>query len=235
MLRRSFLIVLLFGVSYTVQAQAGSQGKKRPRIIPWTISDRFTVSLTPSSFLDPYGALGPVGLAYYFGDRYSAHAEFGFPLYYVLNNYAGQPRKTVNSDFKIRTSVQQYFLLREKSRCFFGAEMAYRCQEMYLKDSYLHYVNGKSYDYSGINATKTVYSLGAFLGLSRKLSERFLIDGHLGLGLRVLNMETNLDITGLTPRPKQSFTTLIPPNEDRVGDRDINIYLPFAIKIAYLL
>jgi hypothetical protein len=73
------------------------------------------------------------------------------------------------------------------------------------------------------------------MGTSRKLSERFILDGRLGLGLRLLNMQTDFDPTGLTPVKKNAFSSLLPPNEDRVGERDINIYLPFAIKIAYLL
>lgn len=235
MLRSGVLAALfLFFVPLVVTAQSGGKKLKRPRRIAWTISDRFAVTLTPSSVLDPYGALLPLGLGYYFGERYSVHFEAGFPLYYVLNNAMGQPEKTVNSDFKLRTEIRQYFRLREKNRCFFGAESSFRNQEMYLKDGYLHYVSGASYNYSRVNATKTVYSLGIFAGTSRKLSEHFILDAHLGLGLRYLKMKTDFNTTGLTPVMKDAFIALIPPNEDRVGDQNLNIYLPFAIKIGYL-
>lgn len=235
LIRSVILLALLVVMPVAVQAQHVKKERKRLRNIPWTIDDRFTASLTPSSFLDPYGALCPVGLGYYFGNRYSIHTDVGLPLYYVLNNFAGNSEKTVNSDFKVRASIQQYFLLKERNRCFFGAESGYRRQEMYLRNSYLHYINGMSYDYTGINAIKTIYSLGVYIGTSRKLSERFLLDAHLGLGLRILNMETNFDPSGLSPVKRGSFSSLVPPNEDRVGERDINMYLPFAIKIAYLL
>ncbi len=235
MLRSGVLFALfLFGVSFIVQAQHNGKTYKRPRKIAWTMSDRFVVTLTPSSLLDPYGALLPLGLGYYFGEQYSVHFEAGFPLYYVLNNAVGQPQKTVNSDFKLRTDIRQYFRLREKNRCFFGAESAFRNQEMYLKDGYLHYVNGANYDYARVNATKTVYCLGVFAGTSRKLSERFMLETHLGLGLRFLKMKTDFNTTGLTPVTKNSFVSLFPPNEDRIGDQNLNIYLPFAIKIGYL-
>ena len=235
MLRSVTLMALMLFVPFAVLAQHVKKNKKHFRITPWTISDRFAASLTPSSFLDPYGALCPVGLSYYFGERYSISAEAGFPLYYVLNNYTGNPEKTINSDYKARIAIQQYFRLRERSRCFFGAEMGYRNQEMYLRDSYLRYINGESFHYSSVNATKSLYTLGAFVGMSCKLSERFMLDGHLGLGLRLLNMKTDLNTTGLTPfAGSGSFSSLVPPNEDRIGDRDINIYLPFAIKIVYL-
>jgi hypothetical protein len=231
----TFFVLLLLLMPEMVQAQHVKKERKRPRMVPWTIDDRFSASLTPSSFIDPYGALCPVGLGYYFGNRYSIHIEAGLPLYYVLNNYAGNPRKTVNSDFKVRAAIQQYFLLKERNRCFFGAESSYRRQEMYLQHSYLRYINGMSYDYTGINAVKTIYCLGAYVGTSHKLSERFMLDAHLGLGLRILNMETDFNPAGLNPVKRGTFSSLVPPNEDRVGERDINMYLPFAIKIAYLL
>lgn len=235
MLRFLFILLVLFGVAGPVWAQHAAKSEKRRRITPWTIDDRFALSLAASSLLDPYGALAPVGLGYYFGEKFSLDASFGFPLYYVLNNYAGDPRKTVNSDYKLRAGVRQYFRLREHNRCFFGAEVAFRRQEMYLRNSYLHFTDGSCYDYSGINAAKTAGYLGAFAGIAYRLNRSLLIEGYLGLGGRLLYMKTDLDTRALTPRRQERFSTLAMPNGDRVGDRDINIYLPFAIKIAYLL
>lgn len=51
----------------------------------------------------------------------------------------------------------------------------------------------------------------------------------------MIQMATDLDIKNGTSRTEASFNSLALPNEDRIGDRDLHLHLPFAIKIAYLL
>lgn len=210
------------------------QFSQNSRIATWTLEQRVSFKLTPTSLLDSYGALLPLGLEYYFDEKFGISFDVALPLYYVLNNARDAPHKKINSDYRLRADIRQYFGLREHSRFYFGAESFFRHQTMTLEDSYLHFNNGDCYDYSIINARKSVFGFGVFTGYARRLSEHFILEGHLGIGARVINMKTDLDIDALIPVKGKTFTVLDPPNGDRVGDRDINIYVPLAIKIAYL-
>lgn len=212
--------------------RARSKGYRGER---WTLSNHVVLKLTPTSWADPYGALFPLGMEYYFGERFGVGLDVGIPMYYVLNNLMGKQHKTIRSDIKLHTEARQYFRLRERSRLYFGAELFYRRQEMDQTQGELHYTSGLNYAYDHIRATKYAYGTGIFVGYVRKLSAHFLAEGHTGLGLRMINMETDLNVKNLTPHTEASFNSLALPNEDRVGDRDFHLHLPFAIKIAYLL
>ena len=200
----------------------------------WTISRQASLKYTPTSLLDTYGALLPLGAEYYFHEKFGVSFDVGFPLYYVLNNYRDKPHKEINSDYKLRLGVTQYFRLREKSRLYCGAEVFFRRQEAVLKDSYLHFIDGNCYPYSSINVTKSIYGIGLLMGMSRKLSEHLILEGHVGAGLRMIKVNSDLDKNASVPYVEQSFMSIIPPNGDKVGDKDLNVYIPFAIKIGYL-
>ncbi len=200
----------------------------------WTISQQAGFKYTPTSLFDIYGAMLPLGFEYYFQEKFGIDFELSLPLYYVLNNKFDYPKKTINSDYKLRFGGRQYFRLREKSRMYFGAEIFFRRQAMELRNSFIHFVDESCYDYSRLNARKNLLGAGVLMGYARKLSDRFILEGHLGVGLRLLKTDTDFDRSNKIPYDVGPFRTIIPPNEDRVGDRDINIYLPFAIKIGYL-
>jgi hypothetical protein len=215
-------------------SSGNSLRKKKYRGEEWTLSRQTSFKYTPTSLFDIYGAMLPLGFEYYFHEKFGIDLELSLPLYYVLNNYNGNPHKTINSDYKLRFGARQYFRLREKSRMYFGAEVFFRRQSMELRNSYVHFVDETCYDYTHLNAKKSLLGGGILMGYSRKLSDRFILEGHIGVGLRLLKMSTDLDRSKSTPYDVGPFRTIIPPNEDRVGDKDLNLYLPFAIKIGYL-
>jgi hypothetical protein len=229
------LSFLLLPVAVFAQrGNAGSLKKKKYRGEEWTLSQQAGFKYTPTSLFDIYGATLPLGFEYYLQEKFGLEFEVSFPLYYVLNNYNENPRKTINSDYKLRFGARQYFRLREKSRMYFGAEIFFRRQSMELRNSFIHFVDESSYDYADLNAKKNLLGAGGLMGYARKLSDHFILEGHIGVGLRLIKMETNFDRSNAIAYDVGPFRTIIPPNEDRVGDRDINIYLPFAIKIGYL-
>jgi hypothetical protein len=243
MIKPIIIIISFFLLPLTLFAQKGKknsnytplkQVRKHYRGETWTISRQISFKYTPTSLLDSYGALLPLGAEYYFHEKFGVSFDVAFPLYYVLNNYRGKPQKKINSDYKLRLGAKQYFRLREKSRLYCGAEVFFRCQEAVLKDSYLHFIDGNCYPYSSINVTKSIYGVGLLLGMSRKLSEHLILEGHIGAGLRMIKMNSDFDKNASVPYPEKSFLSLIPPNGDRVGDKDLNVYAPFAIKIGYL-
>lgn len=240
---KPIIIIISFFLPLTLFAQkdrknsnykTSKQTRKQYRGETWTSSRQVSIKYTPTSLLDCYGALLPLGMEYYFHEQFGVNFDVGFPLYYVLNNYRDKPKKSINSDYKLRLGVTQYFRQRERSRLYCGAEVFYRRQGAELKDSYLHFIDGNCYPYSSINATKSMYGMGILLGISRKLSEHLILEGHLGIGLRVIKVNSDLNKNAVTPYLEQSFISIIPPNGDKVGDRDLNIYIPFAIKIGYL-
>gem|GEM_PF-1818824 len=237
---RSITLVLSFlFLSCTLFAQRQlhtlkPKAKKGYRGERWTIDKVLALNLTPSSALDPYGALLQPGLDYYFGEQYSAGLNVGLPLYYVLNNYRDKPKKEVNSDYKLRLDLRQYFRLREHNRLYAGVEIFYRRQQMTLEDSYLRYVDGTCYLYSRVNARKIAFGTGIFIGVDYKLSERLVAGAHIGAGLRMMHMKTDIDLSNAAPMPPPAFNTLLPPNEDRVGDRNFNFYFPFGLKAGFL-
>jgi hypothetical protein len=243
MIKPIIIIISFFLLPLTLFAQkerknsnykTSKQARKQYRGETWTSSHQVSIKYTPTSLLDSYGALLPLGMEYYFHEQYGVSFDVGFPLYYVLNNYRDKPKKSINSDYKLRLGVTQYFRLRERSRLYCGAEIFFRRQGAELQDSYLHFIDGNCYPYSSINVTKSIYGAGLLLGISRKLSEHLILEGHLGVGLRVIKMNSDLNKNAVTPYREQSFISIIPPNGDKVGDRDLNIYTPFAIKIGYL-
>jgi len=209
-------------------ARKGYRGER------WTLSNCAALKITPSSWADPYGALFPVGFEYYFGEKFGLGFDIGLPMFYVLGNTMGKQHKTLNSDIRFHAEVRQYFRLRERCRLYYGAELFYRYQNLELDNGDLHYMDGAIYTYGHIRGDKYGYGAGVFLGYARKLSEHLLLEGHIGLGLRMVRMETDIDTRALVPRMESRFSSLVPPNEDRIGDRDLNLHLPFAIKIAYL-
>ncbi|KAA5533543.1 DUF3575 domain-containing protein [Taibaiella lutea] len=199
----------------------------------WNFSNRIAVKLTPSSLLDPYGALLPVGFEYYPNYKYGISLDFGFPLYYALNNQRFDYHKTINSDFKLRADIRQYFMFRKHNCLFFGAEAFYRNQKMTLQNSYFHFIDNTCYKFSEAKANKDAFGFGLIFGNSYKLANRLLLQGNIGIGFRIINMSPVWDVNVATPYFKGSFVSLELPNEDRVGDHDLNIYIPFAIKLAY--
>jgi hypothetical protein len=207
--------------------------RKRSYNDDWNFSNRIAIKLTPTSLLDPYGALLPVGFEYYPDYKYGISLDFGFPLYYVLNNNYSDYNKTINSDFKLRADVRQYFRFRKRSCLFFGAEAFYRNQKMTLRNSYFHFIDNTCYEFSEAKASKDAFGFGLIFGSSYKLADRLLLHSNIGIGFRVINMSPIWDINTATPYFKGSFVSLELPNEDRVGDHDLNIYIPFAIKLAY--
>jgi hypothetical protein len=236
---RIFISILSFvGFSLTTYAQQVKQNKKtnhkRDYEEEWNFNDRFAIKLTPSSLLDPYGALLPVGIEYYLDNKYGFNLEFGFPLYYALNNKRFDNYKHINSDFKVRADIRHYFGYSKNSRLFYGGEMFYRNQHMSLKDSYFHFINNHCYEFAEGQAVKDIFGFGFFMGRTQKLSQHFFLETHLGIGLRIINMSPQMDFSNSNYYFKGSFVSLEPPNEDRVGDHDLNIYVPFAIKLTYL-
>lgn len=242
---KTFILLLCFvaGMAPATFAQRKTRNKHNPGLksLPknnkaeaWTLEQRVSFKLTPTSLLDSYGALLPLGLEYYFDEKFGVSFDVALPLYYVLNNYRDAPHKKINSDYRLRADIRQYFALRQNNRFYVGTEAFFRHQTMTLEDSYLHFINGHYYEYSFINARKSVFGFGVLTGCAKRLSERLILEGHLGIGVRVINMRTDLDIDALVPVKGKTFTVLDPPGGDRVGDRDINIYIPLAIKIAYL-
>ncbi|WP_118974138.1 DUF3575 domain-containing protein [Taibaiella koreensis] len=219
---------------FAQKAPANHVPHKKYRGERWTLSHCAALKLTPCSWADPYGALFPVGFEYYFGEQFGIGLDLGIPMFYVLNNTIGEQHKTLNSDIRFRIEVRQYFRQRARCRLYYGAEIFYRHQDMELDHGDLHYVDGAVYTYDHVRGRKWTCGAGVFLGYARKLTEHLLLEGHIGLGLRTLQMRTDIDTRAMAPRMEGSFTTLVPPNEDRVGDRDLNLHLPFAIKIAYL-
>lgn len=200
----------------------------------WMLSNCAALKITPGSWVDPYGALFPVGFEYYFGEKFGLGFDLGLPMFYVLNNTMGKQHKTLNSDIRIRIEARQYFRARARCRLYYGAEVFYRYQNLELDNGDMHYVDGAIYAYDHIRGDKYSYGAGVFLGYARKLSEHLVLEGHVGLGLRIIRMETDIDTRTLVPQGESRFSSLVPPNEDRIGDRDLNLHLPFAIKIAYL-
>lgn len=67
-----------------------------------------------------------------------------------------------------------------------------------------------------------------------RLSEHVLCEGHIGVRVRLIKMSAEPDTTGRIPVMQASFTPLVPPYKDRIGDRNLHIYLHFALKIVYL-
>lgn len=238
MIKPILTILSLIALPALIFAQSGNTSirkTKKYRGEPWMLDQRVAFKLTPTSLLDGYGALCPVGIEYYLNDKFGISFDIGIPLFYVLNNYRENLHKKIDSDFKLRLDARQYFRLREKNRMYFGAEVFFRRQYMVLKDSYLHFADGNSYSYSTLTANKSVFGASALLGYSRLLSPRFILEGNVGMGFRAINMKSDLDINQNPPYDlKDPFLVLLPPNGDRVGDKDINIYIPFAIKIGYL-
>jgi hypothetical protein len=232
----TILSFLLLPASIFAQGGGSSTRKtKKYRGEPWTLDQRVAFKLTPTSLLDGYGALCPIGIEYYLNDKFGISFDVGIPLFYVLNNYRDNLHKKIDSDFKLRLDARQYFRLREKNRMFFGAEAFFRRQYMVLQDSYLHFADGSSYSYTTLNANKSTFGASVLLGYSRLLSQHFILEANVGVGFRIINMKSDLDITQNLPYDlKDPFLVLLPPNGDRVGDKDINIYIPFAIKIGYL-
>lgn len=226
-------VVYLFPVITAHTQPLSANRRKHNYKDDWDFDNRIAVKLTPTSLLDPYGALLPAGLEYYSGYKYGISLDFGFPLFYSLNNNRPDFNKTINSDFKIRADVRQYFRFRKNSRLFFGAESFYRNQDMSLRNSYFHFIDNTCYAFSQAKASKDAFGFGLILGISRRLTNCFTLQGNIGFGIRVINMTPEWDPNAAIPYFKGTFVSLELPNEDRVGDHDVNIYIPFAIKLAY--
>jgi len=200
----------------------------------WDFDRRFALKLTPTSLLDPYGALLPLGVEYYSSSRLGFGLDLGFPLFYVLNNRRFDYDKRLKFDFKIRMELRRYFRLREKSRLFYGAELYYRYQKMILHNSYFHFIDNTCYSFAEAEAVKNNFGTGFMFGAVRKPSDRLSLEAWLGAGVRLIYMSPRTDLSGNPTFFKGSFVSLEPPNEDRVGDHDLNIYVPFGIKLSYL-
>lgn len=231
-------ILSLTGFSLPLFAQHKAQSKKpyrKPNYEEdWDFNNRFAIKLTPTSLLDPYGALLPLGVEYYLNNKYGFSLDFGLPLYYSLNNQKFDNYKHINSDFKVRADIRHYFRFRRKSRLFYGGEVFYRNQNMSLNNSYFHFINNHCYEFTEGITVKNIFGFGFFMGRTQKLSEHFSLESYLGIGLRIINMSPQMDFSNTPYYFRGSFVSLEMPNEDRVGDHDLNIYLPFAIKISYL-
>jgi hypothetical protein len=172
---RQFLLYLCFLLAFTAKGQDNTVMPRRyHRPVnysdDWDFNNRIAVKLTPSSLVDPYGALLPIGLEYYSSNKYGVSIDFGFPLYYVLNNGHFDYHKTINSDFKVRADVRQYFRFRKRSRMFFGAEVFYRNQDMTLQNSYFHFIDNTCYHFEEAKARKDAFGGGLIWGISQKLS-----------------------------------------------------------------
>jgi hypothetical protein len=50
----------------------------------------------------------------------------------------------------------------------------------------------------------------------------------------MLKVNSDQNKNASVPYVEQSFMSIIPPNGDKVGDKDLNVYIPFAIKMGYL-
>ena len=200
----------------------------------WDFDNCIALKLTPTSVLDPYGSLAPVGLEYYFRNKYGVSLDVGIPLFYCINSKQYNDYKRINSDFKIRADFRQYFGFCRKNRFFAGAEVFYRYQNMDLQHSYFHFLDNMCYQFTNAKASKNIFGFGAIAGISHKFTNHFFLEGNIGIGLRIINMTPQWDINAAKPYFKGSFVSLELPNEDRVGDHDLNIYIPFAIKLSYL-
>jgi len=228
-------VILLFlnAAAYAQRTDAPTARRKHSYKDDWTFDNRFELKLTPSSLLDPYGALIPIGLEYNAGNNCGISLDLGLPLFYVLNNGRYEPQKSISTDFKIRTDIRQYFHFRKHTRFFAGAEMYYRYETATIKNSYFHFLDNNCYAFDKAKIEKNNFGFGFITGMTQKLSDHFFIEYNIGIGVRIINTTPNWQMDTTKSFFKGTFVSLELPNEDRVGDHDVNIYIPFGIRVCY--
>jgi hypothetical protein len=228
------LAVFIFITQVSYAQHYAKKTSKHNHKNDWDFDHRLSLKVTPTSLADPYGSLLAIGAEYYFKEKSGISLDVGIPLFYNINNSRYGNYKHINSDFKLRADFRQYFGFCKNNRFFAGPEVFYRNQSMNLQNSYFHFLDNVCYRFSSAKANKSIFGFGAIAGISHKFSDHFFLEGNLGIGLRIINMTPQFEANSANSFFKGTFVSLELPNEDRVGDHDLNIYLPFAIKLSYL-
>ena len=98
---------------------------------------------------------------------------------------------------------------------------------------YFHFLDNNCYAFDKAKIEKNNFGFGFITGMTQKLSDHFFIEYNIGIGVRIINTTPDWQMDTTKSFFKGTFVSLELPNEDRVGDHDVNIYIPFGIRVCY--
>lgn len=197
----------------------------------------YALYTTPTTILEPYGALLPLGIAYYH-HRFGAGAEIGVPLMFSsFQLIEPSARKHIRSDFRLRIDGRFYFRKKYLYRDFLGLEMAYRPQHFTKQQASLYSTDiGAQYSGSYLDMKKTTYSIGSFMGRAYRVTKHLSLEWRAGLGLRWIVVHHNFTAANYVIQDGDNYLTAgLPPDEDQRYNNCTVVYIPLAVSLKYQL
>lgn len=201
--------------------------------------------ITPSSLLDPWGAMVPLSVEINFGKHFGFEAMAAIPLnsYFAANIFSTQ-QLGVHRDSKYTACVLYYPGVWKNTRIFIGLEAFYRAQVLTnlgsgtLYEGNIDFYTGKYLHYTNADLTKN-YRGGCFrIGVATRIAGHFWFDCYTGLGLLDgWSHHTNLrgttnSLGSSTTSSAEDFTSPI-GHTNQVEGRNTALFIPLAIRLSY--
>ncbi len=225
-------VILLFGLLFNTHLHAADKNGY--------VNGELSLKITPSSVVDPWGGMLPIGLEYGFSRTWSASYELGVPLFYKLYASSFKEDIRMNFDIKSRVEFRKYFLTEGDTKnllAFIGFEAAYRKQKYHINSPSFYY-EGESSNHNKVyfndaDVVRMKLSGAVLGGMQYNISGGVTIEWYMGIGLSdVYTHHSNVTATGTEYNTWARWADFSRGNKDT---DDMKLYLTAGVKVGIRL
>lgn len=220
---RTWLLICCAAVPWTAQAQPSNLNDNG---VP--LHSSLVIKATPSSLLDRFCAMIPVGAEYNYKKRLGIGVNWAIPVIrtkHIRNtNIVEQFNRNVKADVYLRC----YFSPAKRNQFFIGVEWFYKEQ--------FYHINAVSYEDDSYMAAsdnadirKFVTGFGFYLGERFNLKKNWGIDLYAGMGTKTVINHVYADNKKIIGGHNEAMF----PDEDSYNGTRSPLYFPFGLSLNY--
>lgn len=235
-MNRLFLIGLLSLVNTLAYGQ-DTQG---------VINGKYILKATLSDIVWAADGLLPLGLEYRVKDNIGVTAELGIPLFGAVKVLTPLYDKTIKFDMRYGLDARYYFfqgyqrhrISRKKpiyTEAHIGLNGSLRLQNFSQEDGGQYIERyGNKYTFNYADVSKQVYKTNIIVGTRAAISKHVILALQGGIGVKFVHVQRK-NIPQLFRNTGTHFNYPVRGGEDSVGERDVFLNLPLAIRFCYVL